>query len=492
MQRAYVHNSGGVRESLQLPAPREVALQPASPERLIALLDPAQVAAVTAAMSRAPMALGGRTTINVNSTAAGGGVAEMLGSLLPYTLGAGVDTRWLVIDGDREFFAVTKRLHNHLHGVRGDGGALDGDARTHYENVSAVNAAGLARSVQPDDIVILHDPQTAGMIPLLKARGHSVVIWRCHVGVDEPNTLVRGAWDFLRPHVAAADAVIFSRAEYVWDGLAAERVAIIAPSIDPLAAKNSDMPADAVAAVLAAAGIQDGASASTGALFVRQDGSAGAVTSRAELVEVSRLTPSTRVIAQVSRWDRLKDPVGVIDAFAGHVAPWSDAHLVVAGPAVGAVSDDPEGYAAYVEARTAALAVARPARERIHLATLPMNDLEENAIIVNALQRRADVVVQKSLAEGFGLTVAEAMWKARPVVASRVGGIREQIEDGASGSLVEPHDLSAFGSAVLGYLSDTARAERTGAAARERVRAHFLGSRHLLQYLDLLSSLLKE
>ena len=119
MQRAYVHNSGGVRESLQLPAPREVALQPASPERLIALLDPAQVAAVTAAMSRAPMALGGRTTINVNSTAAGGGVAEMLGSLLPYTLGAGVDTRWLVIDGDREFFAAGRWYTLSLYPSRG-------------------------------------------------------------------------------------------------------------------------------------------------------------------------------------------------------------------------------------------------------------------------------------------------------------------------------------------------------------------------------------
>jgi trehalose synthase len=179
-----------------------------------------------------------------------------------------------------------------------------------------------------------------------------------------------------------------------------------------------------------------------------------------------------------------------MEAFGEFVAPRSDAHLVLAGPDVRAVADDPEGREvldaciAWREARPEAL------RARIHLAALPMEDAEENAAIVNALQRRSTVVVQKSLAEGFGLTVSEAMWKARPVVASRIGGIQDQIADGQSGLLVEPHNLSGFGDAVVGLLNDPRRAAAMGAAARARVRDEFLGPRHLAQYLELFTRVL--
>jgi trehalose synthase len=177
--------------------------------------------------------------------------------------------------------------------------------------------------------------------------------------------------------------------------------------------------------------------------------------------------------------------------FADHIAPHTDAHLVLAGPAVEAVSDDPEGAEVLEEVRGEHTRLPEGVGERVHLAALPMEDSEENAAIVNALQRRSDVVVQKSIAEGFGLTVAEGMWKARPVVASRIGGIQDQIVDGLSGVLVsDPRELTEYGDAVTGLLNDPARAERMGDEARSRVRTEFLGPRHLLQYLELLSRLM--
>ena len=192
----------------------------------------------------------------------------------------------------------------------------------------------------------------------------------------------------------------------------------------------------------------------------------------------------------MSRWDSLKDPIGVIEGFAEHVAPHTDAHLIYAGPDVSAVADDPEGAEVYAYARTRWEALPAHARERIHLALLPMEDFEENAVIVNALQRGADVVVQKSLAEGFGLTVAEAMWKRRAVVASRIGGIQDQIEHGVSGLLLDdPADLEAYGAAVLDLLASPERAAAMGDAAHERVRDRFLGTHSLLDYLALFERL---
>jgi trehalose synthase len=178
--------------------------------------------------------------------------------------------------------------------------------------------------------------------------------------------------------------------------------------------------------------------------------------------------------------------------FAEHVAPQTDAHLVLAGPSVAHVTDDPEGLEVCQEVQREWESLPRGLAERVHLATLQMDDPEENAVVVNALQRRAQVVVQKSLAEGFGLTVAEAMWKGRPVVASAIGGIRDQIEDGVSGCLIQPEDLETFGARVRTLLQRPADAEAMGTRARERVRHEFLGSRHLLQYLQLLGTLLHD
>jgi trehalose synthase len=192
-------------------------------------------------------------------------------------------------------------------------------------------------------------------------------------------------------------------------------------------------------------------------------------------------------VVQVSRWDRLKDPLGVLEGFARHVPDALGAHLLLAGPAAASVSDDPESDQVLRQVRRAGAALPRAARNRVHLACLPMEDLEENGAVVNAIQRRADVIVQKSLAEGFGLTVAEAMWKARPVLASRVGGIQDQIRHGTSGLLLEdPSDLVGFGRGIQTLLSDRDRAQRLGEQAHRRVGQEYLAPRRLTQELDLI------
>jgi trehalose synthase len=409
----------------------------------------------------------------------------MLVSLLAYAHGAGVDARWIVISGNEPFFVLTKRIHNNLHSAAGDGGDLGEAEREVYESALRPNIEEFLELVQDDDVVIVHDPQPAGLIPPLKERG-IITFWRCHVGIDTPSELARRAWAFLKPYVEPADAYVFSRRAFVWEGLADEKIELIAPVIDAFSAKNQELDPQTVGAILGVAGLdQDGTSGSP--TFTREDGTPDRVERQATLWEERPLRPDDPMLLQVSRWDRLKDPLGVIRGFVDHVGPRTDAHLVYAGPAVEAVADDPEGKEVLDEAIGLYEGLPTEARERLHLAALPMDDLEENAAIVNALQRRAHVIVQKSIAEGFGLTVAEGMWKARPVVASRIGGIQDQIEDGASGILLpDPTDLEAYGAAVRDLLQNPDRARRIGLAAQERVRGEFLSVRSLLQYLELI------
>ena len=428
----------------------------------------------------------GRTLWNVNSTPRGGGVAELLAALIPYDRGAGVDERWLVIEGSPEFFAITKKIHTLLHGVAPDGSEITPVERRAYEQAMARNSAALLDQVRPGDVVLLHDPQTAGLVSPLSSRGITV-IWRSHVGVDRPNAMVRNAWKFLTPYMNGASAFVFSRRAYVWDDPDGSRIHIIAPCIDPFTTKNRDLDVSETARILAAAGVLRGIDGE--ATFLRHDGRRGRVTHTAA---IGSTPPSdARLVVQVSRWDRLKDPIGVTEAFVRHIAPRTDAWLVLAGPAVDSVDDDPEQPEILAQLQAIRDRLPRGMRERIVVAELPMQDIEENAAIVNALQRRADVVVQKSLAEGFGLTVAEAMWKGRPVVASRVGGIEDQIEDGESGVLIDdPTDLDAFGSAVVDLLHDPQRAAAFGREARLRVIREFLAPRHLMQQAQLVISVI--
>jgi trehalose synthase len=448
------------------------------------------VARLHAAVREGRATFAGRRVFNVNSTAHGGGVAELLTALLALARGAGVDARWLVVNGDERFFALTKRLHNRLHGVLGDGGPLGPDERIAYEQIVAPAAAALLERAHVGDVIILHDPQTAGMIPVLKARGLTVV-WRAHIGIDIPNDIVRSAWAFLAPYVAAADRCVFSRESFAWDVVPEAKRLFVSPSIDPFVPKNQELGHATVTAILQTAGLIDGVPSPAPARFVRWDGSVGHVRPRSVISHAHDLPDTQRYVLQVSRWDALKDPIGVVEGFARHIAPFTDLRLVYAGPDVSAVTDDPEGAKILAQVRALHERLPVELRERIDLAMLPMDDPEENAAIVNALQRRATVVVQKSLAEGFGLTVSEAMWKGRPVVATALGGIQDQIEDGVSGVLLpDPRDLEAYGAAVVALARDEVRAAQLGAAAHERVRRHFLSHRSLLNYLRLLQPLI--
>ena len=472
-------------------APQEVRVAPLSPERLREVLDHDDWAAFEEAIAHALRAFEGRVIWMVSSTAAGGGVAEMLRYFLAYSRGADVNVRWLVITGNHEFFEITKRIHNFLHASPGDGGELGPDQTRIYEEVTAANAEQMAALVRDTDIVLLHDPQTAGMVPRLKQTGAHIV-WRSHIGAERPNELVHRAWEFLDDYLREADACVFSRHSYVPDWANALRTEVIQPSIDVFSPKNQDMDTVTVRAILSHVGLAvDGVEGTP--VYTRYDGTPGRVD---RLCEVLSTGPppgfGDPLVVQISRWDRLKDHMGVMQGFAEHVAPATDAHLILAGPNVNAVADDPEGAEVLNEVWEAWRELPHARRARVHLSCLPMADIEENAAIVNALQRHATVVVQKSLEEGFGLTVAEAMWKSRPVIASAVGGIQDQIEDGVTGILLEdPTDLDTFGELVLALLNDPERARQIGARAREYVRQHFLANRHAAQYVELFASIIE-
>lgn len=474
-----------------MPGLTEVQVDALPPDRFEAVLDDEQWLRLATANARARDVFEGRRIINVNSTAAGGGVAEMLQSLVAYGCGAGVDARWYVIEGTPEFFALTKRLHHHLHGSDGDGGSLGAAERRLYEAVSAENLEELSRDVQAGDLVLLHDPQTAGLAAGLRELGAHVV-WRSHIGIDEPNDAVRAAWAFLLRYVEQAEAFIFTRRAYVPPELVDRDVTIIPPSIDIFSQKNNELTPERVDAILKTAGIIAGKPTSQ-PIYAHRDGRTDVVRRRAEMTQDEMIQPGDQLVVQVSRWDPLKDPLGVMYGFADHVAPRvPGARLLLAGPSPVGVTDDPEGGVVLEQLIATHAGLAPEVRRRVHIASLPMEDHGENAAMVNAIQRHATVIVQKSLAEGFGLTVAEAMWKGRAVVASRVGGIQDQILDGGGVLLDDPADLAAYGDAVAALLEDPARVERMGKIAHERVRAEFLGARHLIQYLQLFGRLIAD
>jgi trehalose synthase len=476
----------------------EVSVRPIDLERLAAILPADRAQRLAATADRARSAFGDRVVWHVNATAHGGGVAEMLQTLLAYAKGAGIENRWLVLDGDPEFFAITKRLHNVLHGVPGDGGPLGPAERAQYEDVLRANLADLTRHVSPRDIVLLHDPQTAGLAEGMRAVGARVV-WRCHVGRDRPNDITRAGWEFLRTYVESAHALVFSRREYAPEWVDPARLVVVPPSIDPVALKNMALTPGIVTSVLAQVGLVENGHRAGRLDFVGRDGSPGAVRSHRDsgglLLGGDPPPLGAPLVVQVSRWDRLKDMAGVMEGFA-RAAGRDDlggAHLMLAGPDVAGVTDDPEGAEVLGVCREEWERLPTTIRNRVHLATIPMDDVDENAVIVNALQRHAAVVVQKSLVEGFGLTVTEAMWKARPVVASKLGGIQDQIVHERDGLLVEdPSDLDEFAEVLRRPLSDAALAGRLGAAAHARVLEEYVGDRHLEQYVDLFSALVRD
>jgi trehalose synthase len=365
--------------------------------------------------------LRGRKVQNINSTAVGGGVAEILNRLIPLLREVGVDARWDVIRGGEEFFAVTKTIHNALHGQPVTLTAHDVAV---FRETTAQNLASLALG---DDLVFVHDPQPAGLID--GRPPGSRWIWRCHIDLSAPSPAV---WEFLRPWVERYQAAVFSAPQFS-RALPIDQV-LIAPSIDPLADKNRELDPRTIESVVTGLGID----------------------------------PARPLVTQVSRFDRLKDPLGVIDAYL-LAKKYNDCQLLLVG---GSATDDPEGAEVLAECR------ARAEGERdIHVVELPPTANLE----INALQRASTVILQKSLREGFGLTVSEALWKGKPVIAGAVGGIPLQVTHRYSGILTHTVDGTAYW--IKQLLNAPDFAQRLGANGREHVRHNFLLTRHLRDYM---------
>ena len=375
--------------------------------------------------------LKGARVIHVNSTKAGGGVAEILNWLIPLMNDLGLQASWEVIEGHGEFFNVTKAFHN---GLQGSPVTLRQTMLDCYQETVAANADRLRPILEEADFVIIHDPQPAFLLNLCPNR-RGKWIWRCHIDASRPN---RKVWNYLKKLVSGFDASIFSMPHF------AQRLEhpqfIIAPSIDPLSEKNRELTTDEIGLTL----------------------------------NGFNISPDLPILTQISRFDRFKDPLGVIEAFNmlnGSV----DAQLVLAG---GGASDDPEGAAVYEEV----LDAARD-NERIFVLLLP-SDAHRT---INALQRASTIVIQKSLQEGFGLTVTEAMWKSKPVIGGNVGGIRLQVHNHYTGFLVDTPEGAAL--RIREMLRKPVKIEEMGATAREFVAHNFLLTRHLREYLTLMSGL---
>ncbi len=378
-------------------------------------------------LERVASALRDREVVMVNSTREGGGVAEILQNMIPLMNELGLKVTWEVVEGNPGFFACTKTLHNALHG-RSE--PLTEAMVKAYWDTTRANAERLSK-VLDREIVFIHDPQPAGLIRHLRREGQRWV-FRCHIDVSAPHP---PAWDFLRPLVEAHDASVFSHPSF------SQKLGIpqflIPPSIDPLSDKNKPLPDDFVAKTLARFG----------------------------------LDPRRPLVTQISRFDKLKDPLGVIGAFALVKKTHPHAQLLLAG---GGATDDPES--AHI---LPAIQEAASRDKDIHVLELPpFSDLE-----INALQRGSSVVLQKSLKEGFALTVAEALWKERPVVATAVGGIPLQVLNGKTGWLV--HSVEGAAYAIRRVLERPEEAAALGRQGREHVRRNFLITRHMREYLSL-------
>jgi len=375
--------------------------------------------------------LRGKTVQNINSTAVGGGVAEILSRMLPLLQDLGVDISWDVIKGNERFFSLTKRIHNALHGVAETFGPGELD---YLVEVNRQNAKEVLRGAE---ITFVHDPQPVALVEEKRSRGGQW-IWRCHIDFTNPQPDV---WEFLWTFIESYEAAVFSAPAF--SRPLSIRQVLISPSIDPLSDKNKELPEDLIDSVC-------------------------------ERFGLNRDRP---VVTQISRFDYLKDPVGVIRAYK-MVKEHVDCQLVLAG---GGATDDPEGMKVLAEVKQE----AADDPDIFVLFLPPGSDIE-----INALQRASDVILQKSLKEGFGLTVAEALWKAKPVVASAVGGIPLQIAHKYSGILSHSNEGTAY--YIKQLLNAPQYAEKLGMNGREHIKNNFLITRHIRDYLLLFLSLYEQ
>jgi trehalose synthase len=377
-------------------------------------------------------ALKGARILSVNATSYGGGVSELLRSSVPLLRDLGLTVDWKVIGGDEDFFHATKALHNALQGAPR---SLTAAEKAAYMRCLQENAATLDGDY---DFIIVHDPQPAGLLQV-HGKGSTRWVWRCHIDTSEPNP---DAWSFLEPLLAEFDAAVFTMGEFVPPSFPVQRVETIAPAIDPLSPKNIDLDRGMASQILDWIGVE---------------------------------VPG-RLVTQVSRFDRWKDPLGVIDAYRLVREEIGDLQLALVGSMA---SDDPEGWDVYRQVTDAA--------ERDPLIHIYTNLTGVGNVEVNAFQRLSEVVVQKSIREGFGLVVSESLWKGTPVVAGRAGGIPMQMPEGVGGVLVDSVEECA--TAMLKLLNDRELSEQLGQSGREHVREHFLLPRLLMEELRLLRTL---
>ncbi|WP_254864440.1 glycosyltransferase [Halovivax gelatinilyticus] len=379
--------------------------------------------------------LDGVRILHVNSTATGGGVAELLRSIVPVCVDLGVDTDWLVMDAEDDFYEVTKAMHN---GLQGEGPAFTDEMKATYRRETDRNGAELDEAY---DLVVVHDPQPLGMLDRIEeTMADAPVVWRCHIDLTDPDDAYLS---FVSDYTKRVDHAIFSRSAYVGE-MDVPEPSVISPSIDPLAEKNRSLDPDAIA------------------------------TERDRLDPLSFDRP---VVAQVSRFDPWKDQFGTLEAYRRASEEIDGLQLALCG---GMAGDDPEGLELYE--RVAGEAVDDP---DVHVLT----DLTDRA--VNVLQTEADVVVQKSIREGFGLVVSEALWKRTPVVGSDVGGIPLQIVDGQTGYLVAADDVAGAADRLVSLLEDDERRTAFGERARDHVRERFLLPRQLEELLSTFVSVLE-
>jgi trehalose synthase len=382
--------------------------------------------------------LEGARVLHLSATAYGGGVAELLATHVPLLRSVGIDAEWQVLHGSDEFFAVTKQVHNALQGA--DIEWTPHMQRTYLERI-------LDNSLLMDDgydVVVVHDPQPAALLHFLRdhpslAGGRTRWIWRCHIDLTVANPTV---WEFFRPFVELHDASVWTLSEFVPASLKMDHVVELHPCIDPLSVKNLDLARP----------------------FCE------------ELTRQYGIDTRRPLVCQISRFDPWKDPIGVVDAFRMVREQIPDAQLLLAGSMA---TDDPEGFRVWEETER-----ARDGDRDIHLLS---NLHQVGSVQINAFQRVATVMVQKSLREGFGLTVSEALWKGRPVVGGRAGGIKLQVIDDYSGYLVD--SVEGCAQRIIDLLADPVGADAMGSQGREHVRSNFLATRELHDWLLLLSEL---
>jgi trehalose synthase len=454
--------------------------------------------------ARLAASLGRRTIWMINSTARGGGVAEMLPKQVAILRELGVRTEWAVITSDEPaFFELTKRIHNMMHGTP-NGHELSAGDRELYQAVGQRNAERLGPRIAPDDVLVVHDPQPLVVGALLKGWLGVKAIWRCHVGLAERTPVTAAVWRFLREAVAPYDHTVFSDPRYI-PGFLRERASIVRPAIDPLSHKNRELTPHRLAGILCNGGLAvDHTPVLTG----------GYTESARRLLPDGRWAPATTlgdlglltrpIVTQISRWDRLKGFTPLLQSFVAlkrrrgqardplHRRRLELVRLVLAGPDPTSVADDPEALAVLEELSAAYRSLAPDLQPDVALITLPMGSRRENALMVNALQRCSTVIAQNSIQEGFGLTATEAMWKAAPLVVSGAYGLRQQVRDGIEGRVVaDPHDIGALAAALDDVLVDRAQRERMGRQAQRRVHEEFLVLSKVRTWLGILTDAVK-